>query len=260
MGSRGAGGHNDPVQTVFFDHLFHFILGILGTGEHILFHKGHMGKGPGIGRHLGHIDDAADIGAAVADKDPDPRVLAHDIGLGGIGPCPGQGSPGRGKTGSCITGGRAGFHDGHGNIFGFLEGAADIKSLAGGFHRGKAAGDHKIIGIQFDSHVPDNGGQIGRGFHAHGQDHHVKDFGDILSVFAHIGGDELMVLILGNGMDPGSDKPHPLILGPFIVFFKVLAVGSHVHEENGGFKLAGNMILGHHGFFYGIHAADRRAV
>ena len=81
MGSRRTGCHNNPVDLVFIDDLLHLVLRVLGTGKEVFIGEDHIGKCLRVGLHLGHIDNAADVDAAVADKDTDPRFFLVNIFL-----------------------------------------------------------------------------------------------------------------------------------------------------------------------------------
>jgi hypothetical protein len=49
MGARRAGGHHHPVDIFSSDHLFHFVLGVLGAGEQVVLYVHH------VGQRCGHI-------------------------------------------------------------------------------------------------------------------------------------------------------------------------------------------------------------
>ncbi len=62
-------------------------------------------------------------------------------------------------------------------------------------------------------------------------------------------------------MNPGSNKANSvLIFSPDIVFVKLLAMGSHVHEKYGRVQGAFTVLLGNHRLLVGIHAAHTRAI
>ena len=65
-----------------------------------------------------------------------------------------------------------------------------------------------------------------------------------------------------NGVDPGAQEADAVfVLGPPVIFLEVLAVGPHVHEENGGVqRIFFTMLLGDDRLLDGVHAADRGAV
>ena len=94
MGPGGAGRHHDAIELLLFDDLFHLVLGVLGAGEKIFFNKVDTGQGAGIFRHLRDIDDAADVGPAVAHKDTNARFLGRDVLFRGVGPFLDQCPPG----------------------------------------------------------------------------------------------------------------------------------------------------------------------
>ena len=62
-----------------------------------------------------------------------------------------------------------------------------------------------------------------------------------------------------NGVDPGAQEADAVfVLGPPVILLEVLAVGPHVHEENGGVqRIVFAMLLGDDRLLDGIHAADR---
>ena len=58
-----------------------------------------------------------------------------------------------------------------------------------------------------------------------------------------------------------TDKPDPLLFScPIVVSLKVLSIGPHVHEKDGGIKVMFRVLLGYDGFFNRIHTAYGRAV
>ena len=61
-------------------------------------------------------------------------------------------------------------------------------------------------------------------------------------------------------MDFGANKTNALGFGPVIIFFKILAVGSHIHEKNRCLKIRTQMFPGNYRLFYGVHTANRRTV
>jgi hypothetical protein len=135
MGSRRAGGNENPVQLMFLDGFLDLLLGILGTGVKVFVDVDNPFKRLGILFHLGNLDDPSDIDPAVADKDTDPWLLTLDIELGGIFfllcQCPtdvGQ-EGGRTRNGATRLGHRLG------NILRALEGAADIDARFAGLKR-----------------------------------------------------------------------------------------------------------------------------
>ncbi len=68
MGSWRAGGYHHPVQVVFLNQRLHAILGVLSAGKKVLLHMNHVGKGRGVFDNARDIDDASDVGSAVADE------------------------------------------------------------------------------------------------------------------------------------------------------------------------------------------------
>ena len=71
MGSWRTGRHHDSIELVFLDDLDHQFLSILGTGEQISLHMDHARQGRCVVGDILHVDVSGNIGAAVADKDPD---------------------------------------------------------------------------------------------------------------------------------------------------------------------------------------------
>jgi hypothetical protein len=75
MGPRGAGGDHDAVKSLLLDSLFDLINAALGTGIEVPLYESDEGKVFRIFCEFFHIQISGDIGAAVADKYPDPDVL-----------------------------------------------------------------------------------------------------------------------------------------------------------------------------------------
>ncbi len=81
MGPGRAGGDDDPVDPVVLEEPLHLVLGVLGTGKEVVVGEDDIGKPFCIFLNLGDVHDAADVYAAIADKDADPRFLSIDISL-----------------------------------------------------------------------------------------------------------------------------------------------------------------------------------
>ena len=66
---------------------------------------------------------------------------------------------------------------------------------------------------------------------------------------------------LVDGVHPGAQEADAVFLfGPPVIFFEVLAVGAHVHEEDGGIQGFVAVLLGDDRLLDGVHAADRGTV
>ena len=98
----------------------------------------HMGQGRGIISNNRHIHDPTDVGTAVADENPDPWIfpcyidfLRHFNGLDVFSACLRQ-------IHACRTGCGTGLSDGRRDIFGTLEGTADVDAVFGCGHRLKS--------------------------------------------------------------------------------------------------------------------------
>ena len=124
MGFRTAGGDDHPIQLVLEDLILDLGLGILAAGEEVVVDKDYARQGCRIFLQAGNIDDAGDIGAAVADKDADPRFQAGDVDLFRNHPFLGVRSPCRGYLAAGKTRRGAGFGHRSGDILRSLEGAA----------------------------------------------------------------------------------------------------------------------------------------
>ena len=148
VGFGRTGGHNNPVELVFFDDLLHPILGILAAGEQILSCVNNIRKGFGIFFHVLDVDDSGDVDTAIADKDADPWLLIRQINLSGDFHTFGKGIAGRVQKTSGQAGCCAGLSDGTWNIFGLLKYAAGIHTRPGGCHRCKGLGDGKVVVVQ----------------------------------------------------------------------------------------------------------------
>ena len=100
---------------------------------------------------------------------------------------------------------------------------------------------------------------LGGNFHTHRKDDLVECFLYHFSLIGHIPDFQIIRSVdRVNRVNPASDKPDPVfIFGRVVKFFKVFAVGSHVHIENGAIQITAGMLFGDNGLFNGIHAADR---
>ena len=84
VGSRCAGGHYHPIQIVFGDLLLDPILSIVGAGIKIVLRVHNVRQCFRIFHDVRDINHAGDIGAAVADENPDARVFCLHISFGRI--------------------------------------------------------------------------------------------------------------------------------------------------------------------------------
>ena len=111
VGFGAAGGDHHPVELVFLDFFFDFLLGVLAAGEEVFIREGHVGQAFGVGLDARNIDDSADVDAAVADEHADARVLTGDIPFSGHLDSGDVQATGFGQVGTGDTGGGAGFSD-----------------------------------------------------------------------------------------------------------------------------------------------------
>ncbi len=102
---------------------------------------------------------------------------------------------------------------------------------------------------------------IRRGVQPDGEDRHIE----FLLLDTVIGGripdpDVVVFGVLSGDRGIAPYKPYPIeLLGPLVVSFEILAVGTNVVVKHGtlGFPV---MILGQNDLFLGIGAADARAI
>jgi hypothetical protein len=264
VGPGAAGGHHHPVELVFGDGRQDLVLGVGGTGEQVLVGQDHPRQGGDIFGEGRDVDDPADVDAAVADKDAHPGFLALHVDLRGQFPFFDGRAPGRAQEFTGGGRGGGGLHDRLGNVFGALEDAADIDAVFIGVDRGEGRGVGEAgLGFDLDSHGFGQAQGIRGGFQAHRQDHHVKDFGLQFALLREVAdGNVIGARHRVDGVDPGAQEADPVfVLGPPVVLFEVLAVGAHVHEEDGGIQgVVFAMLLGDDRLLDGVHAADRGAV
>ena len=71
MGSRGAGRHHHPIQTVFIDGSLDFLLAGVGTGVFIADGQNHLGQCGGIFPNRLGIYNTCNVRSTVADKNTD---------------------------------------------------------------------------------------------------------------------------------------------------------------------------------------------
>ena len=122
----------------------------------------------------------------------------------------------------------------------------------------KAVGDGEMVAVQA---YPQTGGQFGRlrgDFQAGGEDHHVKDLFNDIALIGYIAQTQIVAVgNRGDRMNPRTDEPYPRVPGCFIVAVEILALGAHIHVENGAIQESGGVIFGHQGLFDSNHAAYR---
>ena len=150
VGAGRTGRHHHPVEALFLDNLGHFILGVLGAAEKVFFHVCHIGQAFGVFSDGGHISHAADVDAAVAHKYADFGILAFHRHFAGELAFLDKGPPGGRELYPGAAGSGTGLHHRFGDVFGTLEGAADIDALPGGLDRGGCVGFAKVAVGQLD--------------------------------------------------------------------------------------------------------------
>ena len=160
--------------------------------------------------------------------------------------------------------GGGGLHDRLGDVLGGLEDAADIHPVFIGVDRREGRGVGKAgVGFDLDPHGFRQVQGILGGFQPHRQDHHVEDFRLQLALLREVAdGHVIGARHRIDGVDPGAQEADAVfVFGPPVVLLEVLAVGAHVHEENGGVqRIVFAMLLGDDRLLDGVHAADRGAV
>ena len=134
VGARGAGGHHHPVQVVFLYNARQLVLGVLGTGEQVLLNIGHVGQALGVFRHLWAVDHAGDVGAAVADENPDAGRLVGYIHLRDMGLFLGHFAAHGGQKSPRLGGAGRGVYDREGYFLWGLHAAGQVDALDFGFH------------------------------------------------------------------------------------------------------------------------------
>ena len=176
VGFGRARRNHDPIESVFLNERFHFLLGVLGACKEILSGVHHMGKCFGIFFQHADVHDTRNVDTAVADKHPYSRRLTGQIDFFGKFYTFCQGIPGLIQAAPCQTCSRTRFYDGTRNIFGFLKHAACINPRSGSLHRRKGVGNRKLIFVKVDIQPF---GQIDGGFRnlkTHRKDDYIKDF------------------------------------------------------------------------------------
>ena len=129
---------------MLFNDFLHLIHGILGTGEKILRGINHIRQALGIFFHRGNIHHTGNVHAAITYKDADTGFLIGNIDFLGHFHTAGEGVTGLGQAGSGGTGGRTGFDNRAGNIFGFLKNTAGVNTGAGSLNGCKRMGHRKV--------------------------------------------------------------------------------------------------------------------
>ena len=262
MGFGCAGSNYHPVEVVLLDHLFDFNLGILAAGKKIFVGKDHIRKRCRVFLYRRNIHHPADVDTAVADKYPDSRFHFGNVDLLGNHRFFGLRVSGRCKIHRSSTCGGAGFRNRTGNVFGALENPAGVDPFAGGRHRQKGLGLCEIVFTQVDMEPFGKIDGRFRYLESHRKNHDVKGLlllfaGIIHPVESQFAG----VVDLFDRMNSCLYKPDAfLVSGAQVVFLVILAKGPDIHIEYGTVKIPVGVFLGDHGFLYGIHAADRRAV
>ena len=113
------------LSFLFLDDIQNLALGVSGAGEQVLVGHDHLRQGGHVFGEGRDVDHAADVDAAVADEDADPRLLALDVPLRrqlfDLQLC----APGRSQEFAGGGGRGRGLHHQLGDILGTLEGPTD---------------------------------------------------------------------------------------------------------------------------------------
>ena len=126
------------------------------------------------------------------------------------------------------------------------QGPAGVNAFLRSGHRGKIGGGREVIGSHLDTdeicHVQHLFGCLD----PDGQDHHIVVLFDLASLLVDIPQPQITVFSVRlDTMHPATDKTDTeLILGLLVIFIKPLAMGTHIHIEDGRRK-AGHLLLDH---------------
>ena len=93
-----------------------------------------------------------------------------------------------------------------------------------------------------------------------GEHHQIEVLAYKFALFSNIPQAQIAVCAFLDGMDAAAHETHPLLLGSHIGALEVLAIGAHVHEEDGRLQVVVGVLLGDHRLLDGVHAAHGRAV
>ena len=269
VGTRRARGDDHPVQAVCFDFLLDPLLGVLRAGVEVALHVCYVGQRPDVVHHLRHVHHPADVEPAETDEHPDAWWLAPDVALRWVLLLLHQGAPGRGQQPADRRRRTAGLHHCLWDVLGRGERPADEDARPRGGQRRQGISLAEAVAIQLD---PQPVGQLlrpWRGFKSHRQHDQVELLLDHPPVPWPDGQDRLGLVseqqVVGVRIlfDRGEHVPDisdaVLLLRPLYVLVEVLAVGPHIHVEDGRLDL-GHVLLGDDRLLGGVHAANRGAV
>ena len=258
VGAGRAGGDDHAGQFVLLDHFAHLDGRILGTGEEVVRCIDDIGQGLGVFHDRGHIHDAADVNAAMANKDARPRADAPDVVLQRHFFLAGQRSP-TGSEKSLGAGcGAAGFHDCFRDILGSAEGAADKDAFPRGLDGILQSGLAEAVLLKLHAEGFGQFSGLLRRRQTDGQDDHVEFLLHKRAVFLNVFDEQIFRLLeFLDGRRHGPDIADAVFpLGAVHKAVEILAVGADIHEENRGFQVLG-VFLADDRLLRGVHAADR---
>ena len=132
------------------------------------------GKIRGVFSHGGHIQEASDVGPAVADEDADPRPLTTDVPLRRVRALPHQRAPRCCQQPLRLHRCTAGIHHRLGDVLGAAEGTNSVDARAARLQRIKPHRVAETIVVQLDTQVSPQLAHALRDLHAHGEHRHVE--------------------------------------------------------------------------------------
>ena len=254
--SRRAGGHDEAVETLGLDHFLDYLLGVLRAGEEHVLDVLDARQLRCVFHDLLDVHGRGDVYAAPADEHAHPGRLAAEVLLVGVFDGDyldrqlAHGSGGR----RC---GAAGFHDRFGDVLRSGNAPAGEHAGAGRIDRRQRPDPQEAAPVDVHAHGLGGRGGARRRLEPDRKHQKVKRLGvhrPVLSVVLHD-----QVVAVGVAFDRGdspADVPRVVLdLGPVDEPVEPLAVGPHVHVENGRPHVR-QVLMGDDRIFGGLHAAD----
>jgi hypothetical protein len=210
QGPGAAGRHNHPIKPFFRNRIGNLLDGIGGARKQLFLGKDHIGQGQRIFNRRGNIHHPADIGAAVAHKHTDARLLFGDIPFRRINLGGGQLAPPVVQALTTLGPGGAGRENRLGDIHGSLEGTADKNPRSAGQHGIGRIRFAETVFVERNTERVRQIRTIGRGIQSDRQNHHVEGFLFDAVVFSCVFDDDILGFrVLADDRCVASDESCP---------------------------------------------------
>ena len=178
VGQRRTGGDHDPVEPQFPRLLRDVLDRILRTGVQVVLGVHYPRQARRVLRHRRHVEEAADVGPAMADENADARFLRAHVPLRRIRHLPRASPASRGHDRPSSRRRAAGLDHRFGDVLRFAERPHGEDSRTARLQRLEGKRATEPVLVQFHAQPPPQFAHSLRNLHPHGEHHQVKLFLD----------------------------------------------------------------------------------